>query len=512
MNIPFKTETGLCISTLLCSTLSCAATAAAEGNSRPNIIFIMADDHALEAISCYGSWLKDYALTPNIDRIAAEGMRFNNVCCNNSICAPSRASIVTGQYSHKNDVPILSPAIINPASPLYPVEVKKAGYQTAIVGKWHLDTPATMYGYSCVTKGQGTYFNPAFIVDGVQQKSVTGYSSDVYTDRSLEWLEKRDKNKPFLLCLQFKACHGPWEYPERMKALFNGVRFPEPATLYEDLSQANSLIKSQHQQKLDGNKSYYQQRSKGKKSPFPPHDPNDPKSRLSAAYQHLILKYLRCVAAIDENVGRVLKYLDEQGLTENTIVIYTSDQGYWLGQHGMYDKRLILDPSLKMPFLIRYPKEIKAGTVCDEMCSNVDFAETFLDYAGAEIPATMQGRSMRPLLKGETPQDWPDAAFYNYPGDHPTHYGLRTKRYTLGFVLKNGWELYDNEKDPDQTRNLAANPEYASVLKELQQKFTELAGKLDVQKADLSGVRNWPIYEEKIKKPASEKGSKDTAD
>lgn len=476
--------------------------------SKPNIIFIMADDHASEAISCYGSWLKDYAKTPNLDRIAAEGMRFNNVCCNNSICGPSRASIVTGQYSHKNDVPLLHPAIINSASPLYPLELKKAGYQTAIVGKWHIDTPAAgIYEYSSVTKGQGSYFDPVFLVNGVEEKPVTGYSSDVYTDRSLKWLDRRDKSKPFLLCLQFKACHGPYDYPERKDSLFKGVRFPEPATLHEDLSQADSFIKSQHQQQLDGNKSYYQHASKNKKSPLQPHDSNDPEARRSAAYQHLMLRYLRCGSALDDNVGRVLKYLDEKGLAENTIVVYTSDQGYNLGQHGLYDKRLILDPSLKMPFLVRYPKGIKAGQVNDEMCSNVDFAPTFLDYAGVAIPTAMQGRSMRPLLEGKTPQDWPDAAFYNYAGDHPCHYGLRTKKYTLGFVLKKGWELYDNEKDPDQTRNLAKDPEYASELKELERKFAKMAVKLDVQKVHLSGVREWPIYEEKLKKTKHKKGS-----
>jgi len=467
---------------------------------KPNILYIMADDFAVEAISAYGSWLKDYAKTPNIDRIAAEGMRFNNVCCNNSICAPSRASILTGQYSHMNNVPILSPAVLNPESPLYPKEIIKGGYQTAIVGKWHLDTPATFFEYSAVVEGHGTYFDPVFIVNGKPTAKIEGYSSDVYTDKALKWLDQRNKDKPFLLCLHFKAPHLPAEYPDRVSHLLEGVTVPEPSTLFEDIENSDSQIKKRHQMFLNSGKSYYNIQARHKNNNLPPHDPNDPKSRTSAAYQDFIHKYIRAATTVDENVGRVLKYLDKNKLNSNTIVIFTSDQGYWLGQHGgMYDKRLILDPSLKMPFLVRYPAEIQPGTISNEMCSNVDFAETFLDYAGVPAPSTMQGRSMRPVFQGNVPEDWPDAVFYNYAGGSPCHYGLRTKQYTIAHVYGKTWELYDCQNDPEQIHNLASNPEYAQTLQELQNKLSERANLLGATENYLTGLKNWPIYEKLTK-------------
>jgi len=376
---------------------------------RPNILYIMADDHAQEAISCYGSYLKDYAKTPNIDRIAAEGIRFNNVCCNNSICSPSRASILTGQYSHKNGVTNLN-GTIRESSPWVSVELQKAGYSTAVVGKWHLHPLPRGFDDYAVVKRQGQYFNPTFQTPA-GAKHMTGYCSDVYADVALDWLRGRDPNKPFCLMLHFKAPHHPYDYPDRVKGFLRGVKIPEPSNLYEDVKKTSPLLKYRRPQQMDGpvrqnarQNAYYWRHVNDKEPPMAP--ASNHRERVAAAYQHMMHKYIRAVKVVDENVGRVLDYLDENGLAEDTVVIYTADQGYWLGQHGLYDKRLILEESLKMPFLVRYPREIKPGTQCDLLGSNVDFAETLLDWAGAPIPKTMQGRSLRPLCRGERPPDW----------------------------------------------------------------------------------------------------------
>ena len=376
----------------------------------PNIVFILSDDHALEAISCYGGLLKDHAKTPNIDRLAREGIRFTNVCCNNSICSPSRASILTGQYSHVNGVRGLNGTIAANA-PWVSVELQRAGYQTAVFGKWHLgNTPKGFDDYG-VTRKQGKYFHPTFSSPRGQKK-YKGYSSDIYTDVALAWLKQRDREKPFALMLQFKAPHHPYDYPERHDKLLEGLTVPEPPTLYENIEKTSPLLKARLVQQMDRNRSYYQRHKNDERPRMDPHDPSKPRERVRVAYQHMVKKYIRCVAAVDDNVGRVLAYLDTEGLAEKTLVVYTSDQGYWLGQHGLYDKRLILEESLKMPFIARLPSEIPAGRTCDAICSNVDFAPTLLDFAGATAPKTMQGRSMRPLAAGETPDDWRQSVFY----------------------------------------------------------------------------------------------------
>ncbi|MEM0968628.1 MAG: sulfatase [Verrucomicrobiota bacterium] len=459
---------------------------------------VLVDDHAFEAISAYGTHLEDFAQTPAIDRLAVEGMRFDHFVCANSICSPSRASILTGQYSHKNGVRGLNGSI-HEESPQYPETLQKAGYQTWLVGKWHLKSAPKGYEKHMTVKGQGRYFDPTFTgSEGTWKKE--GYSTDVYTDIAMDWLEDRDPERPFLLSLQFKAPHHDYGHAARYDELLAGVPVPEPPTLYEDVRKSDSMLK---QLFLRGTKFHmlHSGGKPGKKDPAggtyytrhlhdaPPnemweHDATSEKDRIRVAYQHMIHKYIRCVAGNDDNVKRVLDYLDEEDLAEDTVVIYTSDQGYWLGQHGFYDKRLILETSVRMPFLIRYPKMIAAGSVNESLCVNVDLAPTLLELVGVEVPSTMQGRSMVPLLNGQTPSDWREAQFYTYWGQ-PNHYGIRTDRYTYVKLKGESPELFDRQTDPDQRRNVASDPEKAEVLRKLEEMLAEQIEAVDISSEEL---------------------------
>lgn len=449
----------------------------------PNIVFIMADDHALEAIGCYGSYLQDYVVTPNIDRLAEEGMRFTNVACNNSICSPSRASILTGQYSHKNGVESLNQSI-REDSPWFSVELQNAGYATCVVGKWHLESWPKGFDEYWITKKQGAYFNPDFFTSpSADPVSVQGFSADVYTDFALEWLMNgRDSQKPFALCLQFKGPHHPYDYPERHTRLHQGVDIPAPGNLYEDLPVTSKLLKQNYWGQLNNRSSYFLRHVNDK----PPnemgnHDPDNDSSRVWAAYQHMMHKYLKCVKANDDNVGRVLDYLEAEGLSNNTIVIYTSDQGYWLGQHGFYDKRLILDESLKMPFLVRYPGKIEPGTVSDDLVSNVDFAPTMLDLAGLGSPEEMQGKSFKEILFGTFSGVFREACFYAYWATWPAHWGIRTKDYTyVAFPQTDSVEYYDLVKDPAQNINQSGNPDYADRVIKAGELLEQVIGEVDI--------------------------------
>lgn len=452
--------------------------------AKPNILFILSDDHALEAIGAYGSWLKDYVKTPTIDRLAAEGMRFNNLCVNNSICSPSRASILTGQYSHKNGVLNLG-GYINDSSPMFSEELKRAGYQTAVFGKWHLKSNPRGFDAWAITRGQGSYFNPNLETANGLQK-LTGYYADVYTDLSLDWLKQRDKSKPFALCVHYKGPHHPYDYPERWARLLEGVTVPEPPTLHEDVEATSPRLKARLPQQLAGNKSYYD-RHKDDKEPVMQSAGDDAKSQASAGYQHMLHKYIRCVAALDENIQRLLDQLTAEGIKDNTLIIYTSDQGYWLGQHGLYDKRLILEESLKMPLIVRYPKEIRPGAVNDDLCSNVDFAPTLLDYAGLAVPSSMQGCSLRPLLQGKVPADWRQAIWYAYWAG-PPHWGVRTTQYTLvRFPGTADFEFYDLSRDPLQQRSFHADPAYAATIAATQRVLEEMMREVGIGASELPG-------------------------
>jgi arylsulfatase A-like enzyme len=461
--------------------LGVAGTGFAAGEQRPNILYMMADDHAAHAISAYGSKINK---TPNIDRLAHEGVRLSNCFCTNSICTPSRAAILTGQYSNKNGVYTLDDAI-DPNRDNVAKELQKAGYQTAMVGKWHLKTDPTGFDYWNILPGQGVYYDPVFLTTEGKKK-YTGYCTDLIGDFSLDWLKQRDRGKPFFLMSHHKAPHRPWEPAPKYKNLFANQTIPEPDNLYDHYEgRARSVAAVTMKVGED-----MQDRD------LKTHRPDDLKGDAMRkwAYQLYIKDYLRCIQSVDDNVGRVLDYLEAEGLASNTIVIYTSDQGFFLGDHGWFDKRLMYEESLRMPFLARYPSHIKAGTVNRDMILNIDFAPMFLDYAGHAAPTDMQGRSFRRNLEGHTPGDWRTAMYYRYwmhnTNDHhvPAHYGVRTKRWKLIYYygkplgMKGAnppdtapdWELFDEKNDPREMHNLYRDPKYAPIVEELKRELDVL--------------------------------------
>ena len=459
-----------------------------EGRARPNILYIMSDDHSTNAVGAYNGWLKKHAPTPNIDRLAREGLRFDNCFCTNSICTPSRASIITGQYSHVNGVLTLK-GRLREGQPSFPRDLQRAGYQTAVVGKWHLRSTPRGFDYYEVLPGQGAYFNPRFTRDGEQTK-YEGYSTDIITDLSLEWLKKRDKEKPFLLLCHHKAPHGRWEYAPRHRKMYAGVDLPEPPTLHNRFENASTALK-QHFRNMVFQADRMAAGQRGRAWPTGRLDTTgmDERQKIKAAYQKYVKDYLRCVAAVDESVGRLLKFLDDEGLTENTVVVYTSDQGMFLGEHGYIDKRLILEESLRMPLIIRYPGVVEAGSVNDAIVLNVDFAGTLLEISGLPVPKVMQGRSFLPLLKGETPANWRTSSFYAYWGGATKHYGVRTRRHKLAIHHTGERDLFDLEKDPLERRSEISNPEYAGVLRELERELERLKKEVGITDDQLPGKR-----------------------
>jgi arylsulfatase A-like enzyme len=465
-----------------------ATVATAAERKQPNILYIMSDDHAATAIGAYNMRLAKYAPTPNIDRIAREGMRLDNVFCNNSICTPSRASIITGQYSHINGIFTLNGSL-TPQSESFPRRLQQVGYQTAVIGKWHIKSDPDGFDHYEVLPGQGAYFNPSFKRDGKKTR-YQGYCTDIITDLSLDWLKGRDKNKPFLLLCQHKAPHGWWEYAPRHKNLYANVTLPEPANIHDDFANRSNAFKVHHRTLL-----WHADRmangSRGREWPTGKLDivGLNTKQISKAAYQKYVKDYLRCVKAVDEGVGRLMKYLDDEGLTDDTIIIYTSDQGMFLGEHGYIDKRLILEESLRMPFLIRYPGHINPGSSNDSIIVNVDFSETLLDFAGAEIPKTMQGRSFRPLLEGKQIPGWRKSMFYAYWGGPSQHYGVRTKRYKLVIHHTGERDLFDLKTDPTEMHSEIENPKYIAIRKRLENELTRLMQEVRISKQTLPGNR-----------------------
>ena len=459
---------------------------------RPNILFIMTDDHASHAMSCYGSQVNK---TPNLDRIAAGGMRFTNSFCTNSICAPCRAVILTGKYSHINGL-IDNAVKFDGSQQTFPKLLRQAGYETAIIGKWHLKTDPTGFDYWNILPGQGVYYNPVTIEMG-QRKNHEGYVTDILTDYALDWLKGRKDGKPFCLMFHHKAPHREWEPGPKYLTLYDDVQIPEPATLFDDYvgrgraakEQDMTIAKTMTKRDLKlvtPGKLTPEQQAKWDAAYGPKNEAFEQanlqgKDLVRWKYQRYMKDYLRCIASVDESVGRVLDYLDQAGLADNTIVIYTSDQGFYLGDHGWFDKRFMYEESLRMPLVVRYPKEIKAGSVNDDIVLNLDFGETFLDYAGVSVPADMQGRSLRLLLQGRTPSDWRTSMYYHYyeyPAVHSVkrHYGVRTQRYKLIHFYNDidEWELYDLKTDPDEMQNVYSDPQYADVVKELTAELTRL--------------------------------------
>lgn len=475
-----------------------AFAAETASQSRPNILFIMADDHAAHAMSCYGSKINK---TPNLDRIAKAGMRLLNCFAVNSICTPSRAAILTGKYSHINGVTVFNR--FDGSQPTVAKMLQQAGYHTGMIGKWHLTSDPTGFDYWNILPGQGKYHDPDFIEMGTR-KTMHGYATDIITDLSIAFLKDRPKDRPFFLMCHHKAPHRPWEPDEKHAHLYDDVEIPEPETFNDDyrtrsdaapeatmridrnLTRTDLKIKAppglkgkevtQWNQKVDME---MEVDVKGEKKTLTGQELKKWK------YQKFIKDYLRCIASVDDNVGRLLDFLEQAGLKENTIVIYTSDQGFFLGDHDWFDKRFMYDESLRMPFLVRYPGKIKAGTTANEMILNVDFAPTFLEYAGLPVPSEIQGRSFVSVLNGESPKNWRKAMYYryyHYPGDHQVqqHYGVRTERYKLIFFHRiNQWELYDLQKDPHELNNIYAAPEYAETVKELKMALERLRKELN---------------------------------
>jgi len=433
---------------------------------RPNIVFMMADDHASHAIGSYGSAINE---TPAIDRLAREGMRFDACFCTNAICSPSRAAILTGTYNHVNGVTTLD-THFDARQPTFPGMLRDAGYQTALIGKWHLGHGGihdpTGFDYWTVLPDQGEYHDPMFLEAGGRTVVREGYATDLITDLALDWIKARDPGRPFLAMIQHKAPHRSWEPAARHATLFDDGEIPEPATLRDDyVGRATPAVEARMRMR-----DLSEEDLKGLVPPGLTEDED-----LRWRYQRFIKDYLRCVAALDESVGRVLDFLDQMTLAADTVVVYTSDQGFFLGDHGWYDKRFMYEESLRMPLLVRYPREVQAGSTSDAIVLNVDFAQTFLDLAGVEPTRPMQGRSLRPLLNGERPADWRTSMYYRYwmhlDPSHGVraHRGVRTTRHKLVHYYDppQEWELFDLQEDPFEMRSLDGDRAHAAAFAEL---------------------------------------------
>jgi arylsulfatase A-like enzyme len=473
----------------------------AEESEHPNIIFIMSDDHAAHAITAYGGIYDELAPTPHIDRIAEEGILLHNVFCTNAICGPSRACILTGKYNHingyyKNE----SGGQFNADQWTFPEEMQRNGYQTALFGKWHLGSEPRGFDYFKFHTGagqQGFYWDPVYNENG-RVVSEKGYATNLTTDFALEWLEQASTgSKPFCMLLQYKAPHRNWDPDEKYVDLWEETEMPYPETFDDDYRTREKTAGDTDMTMDDLN------RRDMKLTPPPGLEGRElaawnsfgnkrgevvyPDKRLSPEenrkwkYQTYIKDYLACVKSVDDNIGRVLEFLDQHGLSENTMVIYTSDQGFYLGDHGWFDKRFIYEESLRMPFLVRYPKRIQAGSENNDIITNIDFAPTILEAAGIDVPAEVQGASFFRNLEGETPADWKQSMYYHYyefPFWHHVqpHYGIRNQRYKLAHFYYNidVWEFYDLEKDPHELSNEIDNPAYDGIISEMKTELQQL--------------------------------------
>ena len=484
---------------LLCCALligSLISKGAAAEKQPPNILFIFSDDLAFQAISAYGE-KRQLLQTPNMDRIAREGIRFDRCLVTNSICGPSRATILTGKYSHMNGFYNNSNSTFDSKQQTYPKILQQSGYSTAIVGKWHLVTDPVGFDHWQILPGQGVYYNPPMIRNGEKVKE-SGYTTDVITDRSIEWLKNRDKTKPFMLMAQHKAPHREWSPAIRHLGWDKDRIYPEPETLFDDFAGRSKAV-SDHDMGIEGTftdldaklktpggmtpeqlaewNAYYEPRNEAYRKAAP-----TGKDLVRWRYNRYMHDYLGCVKAVDESVGKLLDYLDQEGLAENTIVVCTSDQGFYLGEHGWFDKRWIFEESVRSPMLVRWPGKTKPGTVSKDIVSLLDVAQTFLDVAGQPIPADMQGRSLVPLLKGERPNNWRESFYYHYyeyPAPHRVrpHYGVVTDRYKLVHYYNtdvDDWELLDREKDPLEVKNFYKDPAYSDTAKRLHSELERL--------------------------------------
>jgi len=482
----------------------------------PNIIVIMADDHAERAISAYGGTL---IRTPNIDRLADEGILFDSSFVTNSICAPSRAVLLTGKYSHRNGLRDNRDEF-DSSQVTFPKLLQQAGYETALIGKWHLKTEPAGFDHWRVLTGQGQYYRPVFLENGIEVEH-PGYVTDLITDFVLEFLENRDEEKPFCLLYHHKAPHRNWMPSPRHLDLFAEEDFPLPPGFKDDyqgrpaareadmriedmyLSMDMKLHERSYERETGtgGHQDFdsvvawrasYERMTEQEKTAWDARyeplnqafadSPPEGDELTRWKFQRYLKDYLRCVASVDDNLGRLLDWLDEQGLSDNTIVIYTSDQGFYLGEHGWYDKRFMYEESMRTPLIIRYPDGISAGQVADALVVNLDTAPTILDYAGVPVPPGMQGRSLRPVMLGQTPDDWRRGVYYHYyeypHGWHRVrpHYGVRTDRYKLihFYGELDVWELYDLENDPHELTNVYGEADYSEITETLLEQLRAL--------------------------------------
>lgn len=498
---------------------------------RPNIIFIFTDDHSERAIGAYGSKINE---TPNIDRLAEEGAIFLNSFCGNSLCGPSRASILTGKHSPQNGF-LRNGNRFDGGQVTFPKLLQEAGYETAVIGKWHLGSDPTGFDFWRILPGQGHYYNPDFLEMDGSRKHYEGYSSDLITGMALDWLKAREeRDAPFLLMTQYKAPHRTWAPAERHLDLYQGQDIPEPETFLDDYSGRTALLRENemtirdhfywaHDMMFHGENEFpeyfqggiqnheYQRMTASQKEAWDAHYEPENQAFLEKMragelsddeivrwkYQRYIKNYLGTIAAVDEGIGEIMNYLDQSGQAENTIVIYSSDQGFYLGEHGWYDKRWMFEESLRMPFLIRWPGVVSPGVRSTAMIQNIDYAPTFLEIAGAPVPAEIQGRSLVSLLRneGRAPADWRDAIYYTYHENAawhnvPIHDGVRTERYKLMFFSRtNEWQLFDLEEDPHELRSVHDDSEYAAVRAGLEKRYRDLKDYYEVNSAAIPASR-----------------------
>ena len=527
----------------------------AANSKRPNIVFIFSDDHAVQAIGAYGSKVNR---TPHIDRLAHEGALYVNSFCANSICGPSRACILTGKHSHLNGF-LRNGDRFDGNQTTFPKILQKAGYKTALIGKWHLGTNPTGFNYWEILPGQGSYYNPDLIQMDGSRKRYQGYCTDLITDLALDWMkDQKESGEPFMLMCQHKAPHRNWSPHPRHFGRYKMGTIPEPASLFDDYSGRSKLLKENemtlkdhfhwgHDTKFHGenqftdhfknlgngeyrrmnaeqkavwdsyyepeNQSFIHQMKSGKLSE---------KEITQWKYQRYMHDYLGSVQAVDDSVGRILNYLDQNGLSENTLVIYSSDQGFYLGEHGWYDKRWMFEESLKMPFLVRWPGKVNPGTRSEAMIQNIDYGPTFLDIAGVHVPTEMQGRSLKPLFEngGNKTPDWRDAIYYAYyenaaVHEVPIHDGVRTERHKLMYFPRNReWNLYDLLTDPNEMKSLHKDPAYSNVLAGLQRRYNDIRHFYDVNPAVIPNTRgdeSWWRERDQAKKAIVKKGDIDLA-
>lgn len=516
---------------------------AASAADRPNILFLFSDDHAPNAISCYpGGLFDEIAPTPGIDRIANEGMRFDRSFCTNAICGPSRASILTGKHSHLNGFIDNNSSYFDGLQTTFPNLLREAGYTTAMIGKWHLHSNPVGFDYWEILPGQGAYYNPDFIQMDNTRKRFEGHCNDLVTEKGLTWLKKAaESKKPFMAMVQYKAPHRNWAPAFRHINMFDEVKMPEPETLFDDYANRSSVLK-EHAMGIQDHMSWGNDMKFQGPNLFPSHftggkgngqfnrlSDEDKRTFIAAyedenqkfitkmkageldqqaitrwKYQRYIKDYLAVIRSMDEGIARILDHLDETGLAKNTIVIYSSDQGFYLGEHGWYDKRWMFEESLMMPFVVRWPGTIKPGSVSDAIIQNIDYGPTFLDLAGAKIPEGMQGKSLVPIFQtsGKAPADWRESIYYRYSGERThnvaAHDGVRTADHKLFWVPKTKeYQLFDLEKDPREMKSVHEDPAYSKVFKDMKEELERVRTKYRVHSAIIGAPRPGDWWEKR---------------